>query len=52
MGTFTENDHSPVRDSEGSRGAFLKRGIITGTLAGVTGQGLVTSCITEDSLPE
>src|SRR3989304_7201233 len=44
METFNENKQSPVEASENNRRAFLKKGILIGTLTGVSGLGLVTSC--------
>ena len=44
METFNENKQSPVEGSENNRRAFLKKGILIGTLTGVSGLGLVTSC--------
>jgi hemerythrin-like domain-containing protein len=44
METFSKDKQLPVEGSENNRRAFLKKGIILGTLTGITGMVLVTSC--------
>jgi hypothetical protein len=44
METFSKNNQLPVKDFENKRRDFLKKGIMFGTLAGVTGMGLITAC--------
>ena len=44
METFSKNNQLPVEGSENNRRAFLKKGILLGTLTGVTGLGLLISC--------
>lgn len=44
MKTVSKNKRLLVEGSANNRRAFLKKGIILGTLTGITGMGLVTSC--------
>jgi len=44
METFSKNNQLPVEGSENKRRDFLKKGLILGTLAGVSGISLVSSC--------
>jgi hemerythrin-like domain-containing protein len=44
METFSKNKQRPIESSENNRRAFLKKGIILGTVAGLTGMGLINSC--------
>jgi hemerythrin-like domain-containing protein len=44
MKTFIGNKKFPVRGTDGNRREFLKKGMVVGVLAGITGTGLVTSC--------
>jgi hemerythrin-like domain-containing protein len=44
METFRKNKLPHVEGSDTKRREFLKKGILFGTLAGVTGLGLVTAC--------
>lgn len=44
METYPKNKQFPTKDSDYNRRAFLKKGITLGTLAGITGMGLFTSC--------
>ncbi|OFX26244.1 MAG: hemerythrin [Bacteroidetes bacterium GWA2_31_9b] len=47
METYSKNKQYPVKDSKNNRRDFLKKGIILGTLTGITGMGLVTACTEE-----
>lgn len=51
METFSKNKQLPVEGSENNRRTFLKKGVLLGTLTGVTGLGLVTAC-KEEGEPE
>jgi hemerythrin-like domain-containing protein len=44
METFSKNNLLPVEVSENNRRAFLKKGVLLGTLTGFAGLGLVSSC--------
>src|SRR6266540_807834 len=44
MEIFSKNKQRPVEGSSNNRRGFLKKGIILGTLTGITGMGLVTAC--------
>lgn len=44
METFIKNKQFPVEGFENNRRDFLKKGIILGSLSGISGIGLVTSC--------
>ena len=44
METFIKNKQFPVEGFENNRRDFLKKGIILGSLSGISGMGLVTSC--------
>jgi hemerythrin-like domain-containing protein len=48
LGTLSKNKHLSLEDSDSKRRAFLKKGIILGTFAGVTGLGLISACKKED----
>lgn len=48
MKILDENNHSSKEEMYSNRRNFLKRGIIAGTVTGIAGVGLVTSCSGEE----